>query len=837
MADEGVALLQTRAGVVKRNTHADVMVRAAPSVAFIRDEGHMCGACGDGNNLHIGIGGHHFDEVNRAKAMDVCGPVCERHAECGGFNFVESLHRCYYRRVTSCQQVEDATHDCYTKSAVGEGLGQQVHELAAMRSYILDQGRMCGACGAENNMALGINNKPFDLATRETAAEVCGTKCSQHEDCGGFNFIESLGNCYYRKLTSCQASQDVDRDCYTKTSEAHTDGFVDEPQASLVLENKALEKTLRKRSVALKHTKAHLSQLQLAVKARDQIGKEGEVSEAQDVKRGVEEYQTDQKSAGESDSDKHDPLPEVVEEELAVEQGAPIISSIGASATLDQDGYMAVVAADDSSATKEFVRRVVADIGCEVADDGGLEGLVQFYNRTSSQTYDGLRSELLSVSAISGSWLSTVGGGEESKVSTSSSPGRSATLDEEGYASVANSRDDTQMEEFVRRVAAQLGCIVIEDTGLRGFVPFYSSDAVQTFARLQAELLKVSQAEGAWLVPSTEVAARKEEEESKSDLLSDELEPSNAVPFGGFEADGQVVGVELPLMQDHATNMMIDGDNFIGTSGSSVQLDEEGYTAVVALWDDAEMEKFVERAASQLGCNVTDRGGLEGFVPFYSKANAQHFAMLKAELLGISTLPGSWLVARTDAAGSSSAPQNSTHEMEKNNTVPVEPSMMESESETDSHYHAGELLAAVANSSKMLWQIPTIWDPRSVLKKFNSFSATGGPSGATAALSTKGVREVAALENSTEMAMFVQRMADDLDYEVIDEDGLADFVKLSNMTEQNYTSLESSIVSASKVEGSWVLPVYHGPSKTQMLMGAMHEMHELASRASQAMAE
>lgn len=725
MVDEGVALLQTRA----RQLHADLLVPVASSSAFVHDVGHMCGACGDGNNLHIGIGGRYFDEVSRAKAVDVCGPVCERHDECGGFNFVESLHRCYYRRVTTCQHMENATHDCYTKTADNsEGRGQ-VHELAAMRNYILDQGRTCGACGAENNMALGLDNKLFDAAKRETAIEICGAKCSQHKECGGFNFVESLGNCYYRKLTSCQASQDVDRDCYTKMSEAHdNDGFVDEPQAALVLENKALEKTLRKRSAALKDTKARLSQLQLELEAKDQI-RDGKASEAHNVDQAAE-FLSNSTLEGGADLDGVGAFPEMV-----VEQDSQTASSmLGATAGLDQDGYSAVVALDNSSVTKEFVRRVVADVGCEVTDEGGLEGLIQFYNKTSEQTYEGLRSELLSASALPSSWLTTVVRGEEG-----------------------------------------------------------------------------------------------------------ELELDGKVPTGGSKSD------ELPLLQDKATHKVVDGDNVTAISGRSAALDEEGYTVVVSLWDDAEMEKFVERTVSQLGCKVTDRGRLHGFIPFYSKENARSFHTMKSELQKISKAPGSWIVTALAAADSSLTAQNSTtHQTEKNMTRPEEKSamaaqnlttpqtetnntgpeesMMESESETDYHYHAGDLLAATANVTKMLWQIPTIWDPRSTLQRFNSFTITGGPTGETAALSPKGYREVDLLNNVTEMAVFARRIADDFDYEITSEDGLVDFISLNNMTELNYTSLSATIVAETKVEGSWVAKRDHGPTKTEMMIGALHEI-------------
>lgn len=103
---------------------------------------------------------------------------------------------------------------------------------------------------------------------------------------------------------------------------------------------------------------------------------------------------------------------------------------------------------------------------------------------------------------------------------------------------------------------------------------------------------------------------------------------------------------------------------------------------------------------------------------------------------------------------------------------------------------------------------------------------TGGPNGETAALSSKGLQEVAMLKNATEMASFVRRVADDLDYEITSEDGLADFISLKNMTKQNYTGLSAEIVSESKAEGSWVSKRDHGPTKTQMLIGAWHSIEQ-----------
>jgi len=74
-----------------------------------------CGQCGDSNYLYIGAGGNYWDDATRATALAVCGPVCDAHVECGGFNFEESLGNCYYRRDTGCSRSTNAARDCFTK--------------------------------------------------------------------------------------------------------------------------------------------------------------------------------------------------------------------------------------------------------------------------------------------------------------------------------------------------------------------------------------------------------------------------------------------------------------------------------------------------------------------------------------------------------------------------------------------------------------------------------------------------------------------------------------------------------------------------------------------------
>jgi len=82
-------------------------------------------------------------------------------------------------------------------------------------------------------------------------------------------------------------------------------------------------------------------------------------------------------------------------------------------------------------------------------------------------------------------------GGFGATMSTASAygPGATATLEESGYLSVAALCDSAEMAMFVRRVVAQIGCLITNEKNLEGFAPWYSGEAdVQSFTKLDSEL-------------------------------------------------------------------------------------------------------------------------------------------------------------------------------------------------------------------------------------------------------------------------------------------------------------------------------------------------------------
>lgn len=107
-------------------------------------------------------------------------------------------------------------------SAICEGVNYTTkkHECVTptKATYAQEKRRMCGICSDELGLPIGDAEDGLDAATRQTALEVCGALCEQHENCTGFNFEEASGLCRYRRAISCASSPDEGHDCYTKVS-------------------------------------------------------------------------------------------------------------------------------------------------------------------------------------------------------------------------------------------------------------------------------------------------------------------------------------------------------------------------------------------------------------------------------------------------------------------------------------------------------------------------------------------------------------------------------------------------------------------------------------------
>lgn len=161
---------------------------------------------------------------------------------------------------------------------------------------------------------------------------------------------------------------------------------------------------------------------------------------------------------------------------------------IGTSVNLDEQGYKEVAETKDPQQMEFFVRRIASQMGLRVREQGGLQGIIPFYDGENSvQTFEALHAELERVSDENG-WV------------TSEASGVSAPLTDVGYKHVASMLNTKEMSEFVRRVALDLGLAIQDEGGLLGVAEWHSGEkAVQSFKDLRAELVDASKRSNSWV--------------------------------------------------------------------------------------------------------------------------------------------------------------------------------------------------------------------------------------------------------------------------------------------------------------------------------------------------
>jgi len=160
-------------------------------------------------------------------------------------------------------------------------------------------------------------------------------------------------------------------------------------------------------------------------------------------------------------------------------------------------------------------------------------------------------------------------------------------LDEAGYQSVAELKDDEEMKQFILRVVEDYDCKIEHDGGLMGIVPWFSgTTAVQSLEKLNESLLFAVLANG---------------------------------------------------------ERWISYKNTAGVTGADVSLDLEGYVDVAIIRSAGEMETFARRVAEQMGIKVTDDGGFAGMIKYYDgSATFQSFDKLREEIRSAAASPNAW---------------------------------------------------------------------------------------------------------------------------------------------------------------------------------------------------
>lgn len=211
----------------------------------------------------------------------------------------------------------------------------------------------------------------------------------------------------------------------------------------------------------------------------------------------------------------------------------------------NEEGYQSVAAQRDHFLMNQYVRGVVSLLGGAVVDDAGLEGMISYYSgEKATQTFQNLVNELRVIMSSPDGWVvnmaqtsmsqsgngAMAGGGNSKTNGFRRGPAQAARnrtdhfldcptnetadahnktawalpLNETGYQALVNLKEhhDCAMMHYIRRLINKIGCKVIDESGLRGMIPFYSGGKnKQSFNDLMNELRGSCTTSSRWLSP------------------------------------------------------------------------------------------------------------------------------------------------------------------------------------------------------------------------------------------------------------------------------------------------------------------------------------------------
>jgi hypothetical protein len=311
---------------------------------------------------------------------------------------------------------------------------------------------------------------------------------------------------------------------------------------------------------------------------------------------------------------------------------------------LSEEGYKAIAKLKDEREMGVFVKRVADELGYKIADEGSLNGVVPYYSgKKATQSFFALTAELSKTAKQRKGWAKKASLAatpndstdqillQESGRVVSHRPRASlmdsgkmtaeeVPLNENGYETMVELRDDSEMAHFIKRVAEELGYEIADVGSLSGVVPYYSGKkAKQSFVALTAELGRTLKARKGWAkkAHSTPAIAAGEILLQKSHEV---IAKSNSSTSKPKHTSSPAAKPKVSLVSEKKLKAM------------NAPLTEEGYKMIAKLKDDLEMSLFVKRVADELGYEISDVGSLNGVVPYYSgKKATQSFMALKNE--------------------------------------------------------------------------------------------------------------------------------------------------------------------------------------------------------------
>lgn len=206
--------------------------------------------------------------------------------------------------------------------------------------------------------------------------------------------------------------------------------------------------------------------------------------------------------------------------DLVVSTPAPLASSqAGALKTRDAkiedgEGHVKALQAELATDSRVLISTLteLSEVQGALAEKSG--GVHKSLDAELANTSAALSEDLAEISEVQGSLSEKVGDVNAMIAERDAHAAASATLDEDGYEQVAALKSSRAMAPFVRRVLAHLGCDIVDEGGLDGFVPHYSGEIdTKSYAKLVGELKEVCKLPDAWLSAS---AAEGVEAESSS---------------------------------------------------------------------------------------------------------------------------------------------------------------------------------------------------------------------------------------------------------------------------------------------------------------------------------
>lgn len=196
--------------------------------------------------------------------------------------------------------------------------------------------------------------------------------------------------------------------------------------------------------------------------------------------------------------------------------------------------FYTIASINDDVGMSEFIKTMIQEVGGEVVDEGGLQGIVPYYTGSKAlQTFSRLMEELAAIAGLSDGWIRMSHLARFKALEMAYGPeffpggvGKVATLNEEGYQAVAFTRRSPEMVKFVHRAAAEFGYFVVDSGGLSGLVPFFSGECrTRSFTELIKELHEVSGIPGQWVRFNT--SAARQDDHSKMLLIFESLAPTS----------------------------------------------------------------------------------------------------------------------------------------------------------------------------------------------------------------------------------------------------------------------------------------------------------------------